>query len=465
MTGRRANLLRLWGMILIGCVALTGCGGSREKEGAKEIKYDANRRIILTVNKGPMETEKNEIERARLLVEMFEKKHPDIHVVMESWVFTPETFAVRAAANQLTDLVDTWATEGETLLNNNLVSDMTPLLTAWRDFNDLHPIILKPFERDGHYYAFPISAYSMGLYYNKSLFRKAGITDAKGEAKPPETWEEFLATAKRLTDRKSGVCGFAILGGDHSRAGWHFLNWGWQGGGEFMVKEDGRWRAVLNGPGVVRALQFVKDLRWKYGVLQENVLDDQEDIMQAFAAGRVGMFIEPANEGGVVKLREKYGFNLTDLGIAPLPAGPGGSFVQMGADYLVFRPGISDEMKKVAFRWCEFLVSNEWKEAEWQLRRRQGLPVGAPYIPIFRGERQRQWDAILENYRTIPRFAEYGSVVDYLKTEPPYYCQQLYKEVLGPAVQEVLTNEKSDPAAILGKSAEIFQRRYLDRIK
>ena len=74
MIRRGANLLCLWRLILIGCVALTGCGGSGEKEGAKEIKYDANRRIILTVNKGPVETEKNEIERARLLIEMFEKK-------------------------------------------------------------------------------------------------------------------------------------------------------------------------------------------------------------------------------------------------------------------------------------------------------------------------------------------------------------------------------------------------------
>ena len=31
------------------------------------------------------------------------------------------------------------------------------------------------------------------LFYNKTLFRQAGIVDAKGEPKPPQTWDELLA--------------------------------------------------------------------------------------------------------------------------------------------------------------------------------------------------------------------------------------------------------------------------------
>lgn len=437
------------------------------------------KRITLTVNQGAQDTDPNNIERCKLLVEMFEKKYPDVRVVMEPWDYTPETFTVRAAGNQLTDVVNTWATEGEVLLNHNLAEDMTEELTTWTDFKEMRPIILKPFERGGRNYAFPISAYSMGLFYNKALFKKAGVVDEKGEAKAPETWDEFVAAAKKITDRKSGVCGFAILGGDLACAGWHFLNWGWQGGGDYMKKitndelrmtkdkksPQTNWQAAFHEEGVVRALQFIKDLRWKHNVLQDNLLEDAKDIMQNFSAGRVGMFIAPANEGSVVMLREKYGFNLDDLGIAPLPAGPGGRFIQMGADYYIFRPGLSKEMKKIAFQWCAFVVSDEWKEAECQLRKKQGLPVGAPYIPLFEGERQKRLEAIYEKYRTVPRFAEYDRVVDFLKTEPPYYCQQLYKEALGPAVQTVLTNEKSDPAAILKKSSEIFQKRYLDKIK
>ncbi len=65
----------------------------------------------------------------------------------------------------------------------------------------------KPYMREfynlyeGKIYCIPVSSRTMGLLYNKDMFKKAGIVDEKGEAKPPETWDEFRETAKKLTDR------------------------------------------------------------------------------------------------------------------------------------------------------------------------------------------------------------------------------------------------------------------------
>ena len=454
-----------WLLLILSVLMAWGCGGEQTgtDQPARETDKD---RITITVNNGPKDTEPKEIERWELREKLFEEKYPDIDVVVEMWDYEPAVFMTRAAGDQLSDLVNTWATEAEVLLDNNLAEDITDILTSWEHFDEIQQILLKPFHRNGKYYAFPTSAYSMGLFYNKTLLRDAGVVDENGEADPPESWEEFVEAAKKINDVEKGISGFSILGGHHGRAGWHFLNWGWQGGGSFEEKINGEWKATFDGPGVARALQFVKDLRWKHDVLQDNVLADDTDIAQNFAAGRVGMFIGPANEDTVVALREKYEYDLDNLGIAALPEGPGGRYVQMGADLYIMKPGISEEKKKAAFQWCAFSVSREWKEAEWQLRKKQGLPVGAPYIPIFKGEKQKQWDEALEKYRNIPRFEEYQEeVVKYLKTEPPFYCQQLYKEVLGPAVQEVLTQEDADPRAILDAKAEMFQKRYMDKLK
>ena len=38
------------------------------------------------------------------------------------------------------------------------------------------------------------------LFYNKDMFVEKGIVDENGEAKPPETWDEFLKDAEILTD-------------------------------------------------------------------------------------------------------------------------------------------------------------------------------------------------------------------------------------------------------------------------
>jgi len=452
-------------MILMGII-LFGCGSQSSEKQQEPSKSPGKEPITISVNSGPKDTEPREVERWNLLVSMFEEKYPDIKVDVQYWEYEPAIFMTRAVGGQLSDIINTWATEGEILITKKLAADITDVLTSWEDFQDMRPILLEPFHRNNRYYAFPTSAYSMGLYYNKRLFRNAGVVDEKGEANPPRTWEQFLEAAKKIANPDKGICGFAILGGHHARAGWHFLNWGWQGGGEFEKKLHGKWKASFNEPGVILALKFIKDLRWKHNVLQANVLDDDRDISQSFAAGRVGMFIGPANANTIVALKENFGFDLENLGIASLPEGPGGNYVQMGADLYIFRPGIEPEKKKAAFKWCTFCVSNEWKEAEWKLRKKQGLPVGAPYIPIFKGERHQQWEEILEKNRTIPRFSKYQeNVVNHLKTEPPYYCQQLYKEVLGPSVQEVLTNKDSDPRAILEEHAENFQKQYLDKIK
>ena len=51
----------------------------------------------------------------------------------------------------------------------------------------------------GKTYTVPAVATTMGLIYNKTLFKEAGIVDENGEAKPPETWDELREDAKKLT--------------------------------------------------------------------------------------------------------------------------------------------------------------------------------------------------------------------------------------------------------------------------
>ena len=177
------------------------------------------------------------------------------------------------------------------------------------------------------------------------------------------------------------------------------------------------------------------------------------------------MFASRAAGDTLTYLRTKYKFDLTRLGIALLPAGPAGRAIQMGADYYVFKRGLSPEKQRAAMKWCLFCISPECWEARSRLRKEQNRVVGAPLIPIFRGRRASEMRAVFEHYRNVPQFPEYeDEVVKYLRTEPPYYCQQLYSEVLSPAVQEVLTNERADAYTILHGYAEMFQKRFLDTV-
>ena len=58
------------------------------------------------------------------------------------------------------------------------------------------------------YFAVPNKTITAGLLYNKDMFKAAGIVDENGEATPPETFDEMLEYAKKLTNpdkRKYGI--------------------------------------------------------------------------------------------------------------------------------------------------------------------------------------------------------------------------------------------------------------------
>ncbi len=55
---------------------------------------------------------------------------------------------------------------------------------------------------DGVAYTVPNALTTMGLVYNKDMFKEAGIVDANGEPTPPETLEQVREYAKKLTNAK-----------------------------------------------------------------------------------------------------------------------------------------------------------------------------------------------------------------------------------------------------------------------
>ena len=59
----------------------------------------------------------------------------------------------------------------------------------------------------GKTYCVPQGCTLQGLFYNKDLFKKAGIVDENGEAKPPETLAEFREDAKKISDLGKDIYG------------------------------------------------------------------------------------------------------------------------------------------------------------------------------------------------------------------------------------------------------------------
>jgi multiple sugar transport system substrate-binding protein len=448
----------------------SGGGTASAEASATTASVAAHRegRLVVTLNNGAPEDDKKRQAEQRLVREYYERKHPDATLFHDTWQFSPDSFFAKFVGGTLTDVVGLFATEATLILDRRMSADITEEVRAWPLSKHLNPRMLDLISRDGRIYGLPVGGagvgfYVMTLFYNVDMLREAGLTDEQGRVIPPDTWEDFTTYAVRLTNRERGVAGFGILG-ETGAAGWHFLNWVWQAGGDFERRDaDGRWRAVFDEPEAVRALQFIKDLRWKHDVLQRNVLATNDELFQMFSSDRVAMAIFTPEY--LTYLVDKYQMPYEKIGICLLPKGPAGRANQIGGAFVIVNPRLTGLHKQRAVD--AILVDHDLDlvRARVKLLSEQGRRIGIPYIPIFLPEYQDQLDAIVDEYRNVPDLSDLmQEAAQAVRAEPPYRCQQLYKQYIGPAVQEVLVNERADPAAILKRAAARFQVRELDPI-
>lgn len=181
--------------------------------------------------------------------------------------------------------------------------------------------------QDGKIYGIPYIAYVMGMWYNVDLFTEAGLVDENGIPLYPTTYDERIETAVTIKE-KTGKSGFVMPTRDRI-GGWFFLNLAWSYGTEFMTQgDDGKWTAHLNSAECVAALQYLKDLKWKYDVLPENNLIGIDDIFKLVGTDQAAMsFGMDAHKDSPV---QNYGMSKDNLSMGPVMEGPAGRCSQLG---------------------------------------------------------------------------------------------------------------------------------------
>ncbi|RYG47624.1 extracellular solute-binding protein, partial [bacterium] len=186
----------------------------------------------------------------------FERRHPDIDVSvlsMGAGGMNPQKLMTAIVGGVPPDLVQQdrftigdWASRGA-------FRPLDDLLAAERDDGlavrkaDYVPATWTEAVYEGQTFAIPNTTDVRYLFYNKALFRKAGLDPEK----PPQTWDEMIAAAKRMTLRtpSGGLEQIGLI--PAFSQGWLYL-WSWQMGGEVMTA-DGR-RCTLDNPQTVAAL-------------------------------------------------------------------------------------------------------------------------------------------------------------------------------------------------------------------
>ncbi len=458
---------KLWLILGVVVVAvLAGWGISRQKTD-QQAKQSSGDKIVVVVNGGPKETDEIGIKNMKKDIAEFNEIYPNIEIKWSSRGYSPDSFSTSMAGGTAEDVIGLFATEGY-VAERGYALDLTEMINKWEYRDQLNMSMLEPFKRDGRYYALPMSGYIIGLWYNKKLFRDAGLVEGDGDYLVPENWEEFARTAQKLTNRKKNISGYGIYGKD-AYAGWGMLNWVWQAGGDFEKEVAGKWRAAFGEPEAVKAFEFVRDLRWKYDCLQPNLLLATQDIWPLFASGQIAM--TNGTNDWAPTLINQYGMKMDEIGMALLPAGPAGRANQLGGDYCIINPNRPKEVQEAAFKWITWKllksVSPEFVKQTGEQMRQQGRVSKISSIPIFTGELDQNMRQTAKEYKDV--LVDFPGVWQeaskYIKPEPPFFAQQLYNEYLSPVVQSVLTKKKTNPRQLLQKAAKSFEGRFLSQVK
>ena len=135
----------------------------------------------------------------------FDEENPDI--VLNYQPSSDSNIAVEQANNMLAidKMPDIVSTNGQSYYVQNAVKrgmalDLLPYIEADEAFiRSIHPSVLETWtEENGGLYTVPDALEVMGYWYNAEYFREAGIVDEKGNARPPQTWEEFREAFTKL---------------------------------------------------------------------------------------------------------------------------------------------------------------------------------------------------------------------------------------------------------------------------
>lgn len=202
-------------------------------------------------------------------------------------------------------------------------------------------------------WAMPIETDVRVLYYNKELFRAAGLDPED----PPETWDELVEYADALSTVEGGriqQLGFGPTLGNTYFPLYAMLN------GEDLVADDGT--LELNTPAAVDALQWMVDRQNAYGgrAMTSFAATFGTGASDPFMSGKVAMIIQNNTFPGQIA---QYAPDL-DYGVAPLPHNGTPASWSNG-----FSLEISSATRapEASYRFVEYLMSEEVQAAYAQL--------------------------------------------------------------------------------------------------
>jgi multiple sugar transport system substrate-binding protein len=210
----------------------------------------------------------------------------------------------------------------------------------------------------------PYIGLSYGLFYNKALFSKAGISS------PPTTWEDLVTDAQKLTT--GGVEGMGLEAGSYTEnVHFAFITGEQNGGSWYDSSGNPTFTTDANVNGVLRYLNLMQD----DGVVSKADAEysNGTEALADFAKGKVAMVVDQ-NNGNTALTAD--GMDPSAYGVSNIPTPQGGKQINSGIQGINLSIFKNSKNQAADLQFIKFMTGSYAQAA-----------IGRPYgtIPVVKG--------------------------------------------------------------------------------
>lgn len=202
---------------------------------------------------------------------------------------------------------------------------------------------------DGKTYGVPFQRSTIVMYYNKDLFRKAGLDPEKA----PQNWDELVSMGKKLT--KDGQWGAMI-----PSTGYPYWMFGalTKQNGEVLMNQAGN-ETYFDKDGVVDALEYWKSLGSEHKIMPTGTIE-WGTLRQNFLEQKTAMMWHSTGNLTAVKKNATF-----DFGVAMLPKNKEFGSPTGGGNFYLFKKSTPEE-RQAALKLVKFMTAPE-QAAKWSI--------------------------------------------------------------------------------------------------
>jgi multiple sugar transport system permease protein len=407
------------------------------------------------------------------MIAAFEQRNPDIDVVslsMGAGSMNPQKLMTAIVGGVPPDLVlqdrfsvGDWASRGTFRPLDDLIAGDAKRKDEFAVHKSNYvPAAWNEATYHGKQYAIPWGIDIRPLYYNRAMFRKAGLDPDK----PPQTWDELIADAKKLTVHSPS--GYQSIGFIPAyKQGWLYL-WSWQEDGEFM-SPDGRTCTMAN-PQTEKALKTIVDWYDQLGgvdAINSYAGGFADDATDAFMTGRLAMRVDGDwFLGGIARYHPEM-----DFGVCPVPVPAerlhhegrfknDPTWVTWAGGYGFVIP-VGSKHVDASWKFIQWMNSPTANLIGAQAQSAYVRSKGRLFVPRLSAD-NRVTQALFDNYVTKlpPAFVraerQIMGLLPYTKYRPVTFVgQRLWDEHVR-AVDQAIRHEKSPHAALMSAQTRVL---------